>query len=64
MASTYTNVLSNEELDYLNNHPEVLVAKASLNSRPSGIVYFSITITNEIRDTLLSRFGLNPYEMD
>jgi hypothetical protein len=59
MASTYTNVLSNEELDYLNNNPEVLVAKASLNSRLSGIVYFSITITNEICDTLQSRFGLN-----
>lgn len=59
MASTYTNVLSNEELDYLNNHPEVLVAKASLNSRSYGIVYFSISITNEIRDTLQSRFGLN-----
>ena len=57
MASTYTNVLSNEELDYLNNNPEVLVAKASLNSRLSGIVYFSITITNEICDTLQSRFG-------
>lgn len=59
MSSIYTNVLSNEELDYLNNHPEVLVAKASLDSRSSGIVYFSITITNEIRDTLQSRFGLN-----
>ena len=59
MTSIYTNVLSNEELDYLNNHPEVLVAKASLDSRSSGNVYFSITITNEIRDTLRSRFGLN-----
>ena len=27
MTSIYTNVLSNEELDYLNNHPEVLVPK-------------------------------------
>lgn len=59
MASIYTNVLSNEELDYLNNHPEVLVAKASLDSRSSGNVYFSITITNKIRDTLQSQFGLN-----
>ena len=58
MASIYTNVLSNEELDYFNNRPEVLVAKASLNSRQSGMVYFSVPITNVIRDTLRSRFGL------
>ena len=59
MASIYTNVLSNEELEYLNTLPEVLVAKVSLDSRQSGMVYFSVPITNVIRDTLKSRFGLN-----
>jgi hypothetical protein len=63
MTSIYTNVLSNvlsnEELYYLNNHPEVLVAKASLDSKQSGVVYFSVSITNLIRDTLNSRFGLH-----
>ena len=58
MASIYTNVFSNEELHYLNNHPEVLVAKSSLDSNPSGIVYFSVPINNSIRDALQSRFGL------
>ena len=56
---SYTNVLSNEELDYLNNRPEVFAAKSSLDSNPSGMVYFSVPITNSIRDTLQSRFGLN-----
>jgi len=59
MSSIYTNVLSNEELEYLNNRPEVLTAKASLDSKPSGMVYFSVPITNVIRDTLHSRFGLD-----
>jgi hypothetical protein len=59
MASFHTNVLSDEELHYLNNLPEVLEAKASLDNRPSGKVYFSVVITDEIRDTLQLRFGLH-----
>jgi len=58
MTSTYTNVLSREELEYLNNLPEVLVAKASVDSRASGMVYFSVAVTEPIRATLQSRFGL------
>ena len=58
MTSTYTNVLSSEELEYLNNLPEVLVAKASVDSRASGMVYFSVAVTEPIRATLQSRFGL------
>ena len=59
MSFIYPNVLSNEELQYLNNHPHVLIAKASLDSKPSGMVYFSVPITNQIRTTLQSRFGLD-----
>lgn len=58
MATIYSNIFSNEELNYLNNHPEVILAKASLDSKPSGMVYFSLSVTNVIRDTLQSRFGL------
>jgi hypothetical protein len=58
MSFIYPNVLSNEELHYLNNHPEVFKAKASLDSRSSGMVYFSVPIINSIRSTLQSRFGL------
>lgn len=58
MASIYTNVLSSEELAYLNALPEVLTAKASLETRSSGMVYFSVPVTDTIRDTLEARFGL------
>lgn len=63
MTSFLTNVLTTEEVHYLNNLPEVLTAKASLDSRPSGMVYFSVTLTDSIRATLQSRFGLDlsPY---
>jgi hypothetical protein len=59
MASIHTNVLSEEELHYLNNLPEVLSAKATLDSRASGKVYFSVAINDSIRGTLQSRFGLD-----
>ena len=59
MSSTYSNVLSKEELEYLNTHPDVLVAKASLDAKPSGMVYFSLAITDSIRATLQERFGLD-----
>lgn len=52
-------MLSKEEVHYLNNLSEVLVAKASLDSRPSGMVYFSVPVTESIRDALQSRFGLD-----
>ena len=42
MSFIYPNVFSNEELHYLNNHPEVLLAKDSLDIKPSGVIYFSV----------------------
>ena len=59
MSSIYTNVLSNEELDYFINHPNVLKAKASIDTKNTGKIYFSVPITNEIRSALQSRLGLN-----
>ena len=59
MSFVYKNVLTNEELEYFNNHPEVLKAKSSLDCKSSGMIYFSIPITNLIRDTLQSRFELH-----
>jgi hypothetical protein len=59
MASIYTNVLSDEEVQYLNNLPEVLAAKEALAARPSGMVYFSVVITDSIRAALESRFNLH-----
>ena len=59
MASIYKNILSNEDLDYLNSHPEVILAKSSLDSQTGQMVYFSVPTTISIRDTLQSRFGLH-----
>lgn len=59
MTSIFTNVLSTEEIQYLNTLPEVLAAKASLDSRASGVVYFSVAITESIRASLYGRFGLD-----
>ena len=41
MESIHTNVFSNEELYYLKNNPNVLVANNSLDSRKSDNVYFT-----------------------
>ena len=59
MSAIYENILSSEELDYLNNHPDVIIAKEKLDLKQSGMVYFSLPITQVIRDTLHTRFGLN-----
>ena len=59
MTSIYGNVLSQEELHYLNNLPEVLAAKASLEARSSGLVYFSVPVTDVMSTTLEARFGLH-----
>ena len=57
MASIYINILSSEELHYLNNLPEVLIAKASLDSQK--MVYFSVAVTESIRVALQTQFDLN-----
>jgi len=59
MSSIYKNMFSNEELNYLNNLPEVIVAKTSLDAKTSGMVYFSVSVTNSIRETLRARFCLH-----
>ena len=58
MATIYSNVFSSNELEYLNNHPNILSAKTSIDSKTSGSVYFSIPITESIRNTLELKFGL------
>ena len=58
MSSFYTNILSDEEMNYLSNHQEVLLAKASLDAKSSGMVYFSVPVTELIRTTLQTQIGL------
>ena len=43
MTSIFYNVFTNEELEYLNQLPDVIIAKAKLNSNAaSSVVYFNI----------------------
>ncbi len=62
MTTTYENVFSSEQLDYLNQHPNSNEAKASLDLKSSGMVYFSVPLNKSICDTLLSTFGLHILE--
>jgi hypothetical protein len=60
MASIYTNVFSTEDIQYLNQVPEVVAAKAKLDTyTANGMVYFSIPVTETIRAALQSRLGLD-----
>jgi hypothetical protein len=55
MSATYSNIFSSDELEYLMNLPEVLEAKEKLSF---GKIYFTIPLTETIRNTLEGRLGL------
>jgi hypothetical protein len=59
--SLFNNVLSQEDLAYLTALPQVTAAREKLNSYTSsyGQVYFSIPLTDSIRDALHARLGLD-----
>ena len=57
MPGSIQNVFTESDIEYLNNLPEVLEAKALLDTRK--VVYFSITITESIRTALQERLNLD-----
>uniref|UniRef100_A0A6C0KV93 Uncharacterized protein n=1 Tax=viral metagenome TaxID=1070528 RepID=A0A6C0KV93_9ZZZZ len=59
MATSHPSVFTAADLQYLNELPEVLEAKAKLDALSSGKIYFSITLTDSIRTSLQTHFGLN-----
>lgn len=63
MSSIFSNVFSSEEIAYLTQLPAVVEAKAKLNasSAAGGREYFTIPLTDSIRNTLLLRLGLDLY---
>ena len=52
-----TSIFSNEDLEYLLHHPEVLTAQQQVATQ--GRVYFSIPLTDSIRATLHERLGID-----
>ena len=59
MPSIYSNVLSSDDINYLNNLPEVLAAKAKLDASSSGMTYFSVELTHTIRQALSTHMSLS-----
>ena len=57
MSGSIHNIFTASDLEYLNNLPEVLEAKARLDNRK--VVYFSISLTESLRATLEERLSLN-----
>lgn len=55
--SLFSNVLTQEDIEYLNILPEVLEAKAKLST--TAVQYFKITLTETIRSALVNKLGLN-----
>lgn len=55
MSTTYSNIFSRDELEYLMNLPEILEAKEKLTSEK---IYFTIPVTETIRNTLENKLGL------
>jgi hypothetical protein len=59
MTIFYPNILSTEQLNYLRNLPEVLLAKSSVDMLSFATIYFSVHITVEIRETLFEKWGID-----
>jgi len=60
MTSVFSNLFSDEIIEYLSQLPEVTAAKEKLHAdRSSSVVYFTIPITEEIKTTLQSRLDLD-----
>ena len=48
----YKNVLSNEDISYLLNLPDVINAKSNIDKKTSGSEYFTIEISQSIKDVI------------
>jgi len=55
--SLFSNVLTQEDIEYLNNLPEVLEAKERLST--TSVQYFKIPLNETIRAALVTKLGLN-----
>jgi hypothetical protein len=59
MVTVSSNVFSQEDLQYINQLPEVIAAKTKITDTSSKMVYFSIHVTDTMRTALQNRFGLD-----
>ncbi len=60
MASAVDNIFSTDDIQYLIQLPEVATARVKLDNYASnGMVYFSITLTDSIKQTIYTHLGLD-----
>lgn len=59
MTSVFSNILSDADIAYIHQLPEVVSAKEKVQTSSSGVVTFTIPLTSSIRDALSERFGLD-----
>jgi hypothetical protein len=59
MAKAYKDIISEIDIEFILNLPEVKKAKNDMDRRTEGSVYFSIEISSEIRQKIFENFGLN-----
>jgi hypothetical protein len=64
MTSVYNDILSLEDLAYVNALPEVLEAKQEVDRMPCGKVSFTIPQKNSLRTALFSKLGLDLRHLD
>ena len=57
MTTHLSNIFSTEELEYLTQSQTVMDAKSKLNN--SNVVYFTIPVTETIRNSIFNQFGLD-----
>lgn len=54
MATSYSNVLDESDINYIISLSEVEVARDKVMSRSENVVYFTVELTSDIKDKLLS----------
>ena len=60
MSSVFYNIFSNDEIEYLNQLPEVREAKMKLDETLTyNVVYFNIKLTENLKNSLTNCFGLD-----
>jgi len=57
--SSLSSVLTQSDVEYILSLPEVQIAKDKIDLKERGSAYFTIELTNNIRTTLQTRFGLD-----
>ncbi len=58
MAQIFNDILTSEQIQYINNLPEVSAALQKIHSG-AKVAYFSVQLTDDIKETLQNRLGLN-----